>query len=73
MSKEKVKLPKELIKIDNPDKKWHEHWHEKRNPLNIIHPFRCLIFGSPNTGKTTNIKNIILRANPIFKKIYVTL
>ena len=69
--KRKSELPNMLIKIDNADKEWHEKWSNQRNMLNFPHPFRCVIFGNPNTAKTTKCKNIILRAQPKFKKIYV--
>lgn len=66
-----TKLPNLLIKIDNEDKKWHEKWYTERNMLNFPHPFRAVIFGNVNTGKTTKALNIMVRARPKFKKIYV--
>lgn len=70
-TKIKAKLPNEIIALPNADKAFHEKWHPKRNLLNIPHPFRCVLMGRPNVGKTTIIKNIILRANPAFKEIFV--
>jgi hypothetical protein len=67
----KRKLPNKLIIINNPDKKFHEKWYPRRNPLNIPHPFRCLAIGPPNSGKTLVIKNILLRARPKFKQVIV--
>ena len=65
------KLPDKLLNIPNADKGFHEKWYNERNMLNFPHPFRCVIFGNPNTGKTTKVKNIILRTKPKFKKIFV--
>lgn len=69
--KQKRTLPNEIIPIPNADKAFHEKWNEKRNPLNIPHPFRCVALGPPNVGKTTIVKNIILRAKPQFEKVFV--
>lgn len=66
-----VKLPNKIIHIPNPDKKFHEKWNKNRNMLNIPHPFRALCFGPPNVGKTTVVKNILIRAKPKFKQVYV--
>lgn len=65
------KLPNVIIPIPNADKAFHEKWNDKRNPLNVIHPFRCVALGPPNVGKTTVVKNIILRAKPQFEKVFV--
>lgn len=64
-------LPNRILIIPNEDKKFHEHWHKGRNMLNIIHPFRCCLVGPPNSGKTLITKNIIMRADPPFRKIIV--
>ncbi len=63
--------PEELIHIPNPEKKYHENWIKGRNKLNFPHPFRMLLLGGVNSGKTNIIKNIILRANPSFKEIFL--
>jgi hypothetical protein len=64
-------LPKELIHIKNKEKEWHEKWNKERDPLNFPHPFRMLLLGGVNSGKTNTIKNIMARIEPIFKKIYL--
>ena len=67
-----MKLPDKILPIPCSDKKkWREKWHNGRNMLNIPHSFRLLAIGPPDSGKTTLIKNIILRADPPFKKILV--
>ena len=66
-----MSLPKKIIKIDNPDKTFHEKWSDTRDWLDIPHPFRAVLFGSPNSGKSTVVKNIAVRCNPSFKKIII--
>jgi hypothetical protein len=65
------KLPKKIVPIDCSDKGFHERWTDKRNPLNIPHPFRAVLLGPPNSGKGCVAKNIIIRARPQFKKVIV--
>ncbi len=69
--KKEKDYPEELIHIPNPEKKYHESWVNGRNKLNFPHPFRMLLLGGVNSGKTNIIKNIILRANPSFKEIFL--
>lgn len=69
--KRRKPLPNELMIIENPDKTWHEKWTKNRNILNFPHPFRAVLFGPPNKGKTMVMKNILLRAKPQFKEIFV--
>lgn len=67
----KVRLPNKIIALPNPDKTFHEKWHKNRCKLNPPHPYRILCLGPPNVGKTTLVKNIILRTKPEFEEIYV--
>ena len=69
--KKNLRLPNKLIPIHNADKDFHETWTDNRNPLNITHPFRAVLLGPPNMGKTTICKNIILRAKPQFEKVFI--
>ena len=69
----KAKLPKELIIMKNPDKEFHEFWTAGRNIVNIIHPFRCCLFGPPNVGKSTAVLNILMRADPPFEEVFLTI
>lgn len=64
-------LPNEIIPIPNPDKLFHEKWKKGRNMLNIPHPFRAVALGPPNVGKTTIVKNLILRQDPPFEEVFV--
>jgi hypothetical protein len=70
-SKKKKALPRQLLAIGNKDKTFHEKWDDERDPLNFPHPFRMILTGPPNTGKSTCIKNIIIRADPPFKKVVI--
>ena len=67
----KHRLPNEIIPIRNEDKLFHERWKPGRNALNIPHPMRCVLLGRPNSGKTTVMKNIILRCKPAYEEIWV--
>ena len=64
-------LPKEIIALPNIDKQFHEKWNQKRDMLNIAHPFRGVFLGPPNCGKGTVVTNILLRAKPEFEEIFV--
>ncbi len=66
-----IRIPNRIIPIDNPDKTFHEKWNSRRNLLNFPHPFRAVMLGPPNVGKTTVCKNIIMKAHPQFEEIYV--
>jgi len=67
--KKERKLPQCIIPIKNPDKAFHEKWKPSRDPLNLPHPFRVCLLGKPNSGKTTIMKNIIVRCRPAFQEI----
>ena len=71
MPRRKRSLPNHILALPNPDKEFHEEWTPGRNMLNIPHPFRCVALGPPNVGKTTIVKNLLLRADPPFKRIFV--
>ena len=70
--KSKKQLPNKIIPIDNVDKAYQkkDKWFKGRNPLNIPN-FRAIIWGPPDSGKSTLVKNILLRADPPFVKLYV--
>lgn len=67
----KLKLPKCIIPLPNADKAFHEKWDDKRDMLNPIHPVRILCLGPPNVGKSTIVKNILIRAKPEFEEVVV--
>lgn len=54
--------PEELIVFHNEDKKkFKETWHPGRSLLDFPHPSRICIFGQPSSGKSSLIKNIVVR------------
>jgi hypothetical protein len=71
MTKNTKTLPRKIIALKNADKSFHEKWTATRDPLNLPHPVRGVFLGPPNTGKTTVIKNILLRAKPPYEEIFV--
>lgn len=62
---------KSLPHVPNPDKKGFETWSTSRNMVNFPHPYRCLITGPPNSGKSTLVLNILLAAQPTFDNIFI--
>jgi uridine kinase len=68
-NKKTKKRPNKIMVIENPEKKFHEKWDKNRSLLNIPHPFRMLLIGGVNSGKTLIILNIIPQISPIFEKI----
>jgi hypothetical protein len=74
-SKQKIKyknaLPKELLALPNADKAFHEEWDEGRDMLNVPHPVRAVFLGPPNTGKSTTVKNLLIRQEPPFEEVFV--
>lgn len=69
-AKDDVPLPPSLLPIRNADKKDHEVW-TSGDILNFPHPFRGVLLGPPNCGKTTTVKNILLRQSPPFGRLYI--
>ena len=63
--------PNEIVIFDNKDKHFHERWHEGRSPASFPHPFRALLVGPPNVGKSNLIKNILMHANPPFRQAFL--
>lgn len=62
---------KKIHWFDNADKKFHEKWKPGRDMMNLPHPFRALVVGPPNSGKSTVIKNLLIKAKPHFEVLYV--
>jgi len=72
VKKQQKLLPKELVGLGNKDKDdWYETWTADRDLLNFPHPFRCCLFGKPNSGKSNYIKNILIRSFPPFSRVVV--
>lgn len=69
----KIDLPDTIIPIRCSDKEgWSESWDSGRNWLDFPHPWRGIFIGLPSSGKSTYIKNIILRTKKHFQEIIVS-
>jgi len=69
----KIDLPDSIIPIECADKEgWSEKWSSGRNWLNFPHPTRGVFCGLPSSGKSTYIKNIIIRTTPHYEEIIVS-
>ena len=71
MSKSNKKLPNDILPIECSDKSFMESWTEGRDVMNFPWSFRWVLVGNPNSGKSTIIKNHIIRANPPYEKVIV--
>ena len=60
-----------LAVFPNADKKDHETWASKgaTNIMNFPCPFRMILSGPPNSGKTSAIHNIVLFQEPPFEEV----
>ena len=70
----KNKLPLKLIPFGNSDKdSFKETWTEKRkrDPANIIAPYRCVLIAKPGCGKTTYVQNLLIHEDPPFQKVLI--
>ena len=68
---DKKKLPRRIIPVKCPDKKNHEKWYKGRDLLNIPAPARICCLAPPNSGKKSFIKNLIIRAKPMYEEVIV--
>ena len=64
-------LPDEIIPIHCADKNFQETWYKGRNLMNVPHSARVCLVGKPGVGKSTFIKNLIIRQEPPFQEIIV--
>ncbi len=70
--KPSAKAHKQKLDIyENADKDFHEEWGKGRKPMNIPHPFRCVLCGPPNCGKTSMIMNLLEKNRPMFEEVIV--
>ena len=65
-----LKLKNKLIVLPNDDKHFHEEC-DYSDLCNFPHPFRMVLAGPPNVGKTNVIYNILLHKNPSFERIII--
>ena len=57
-----------LFVIPNEDKLFHEE-PDYKNLCNFPHPFRLILCGGPNSGKTNYIYNVLYNKSPAFERI----
>jgi hypothetical protein len=68
------RAPRSLIKMSNPDKKKHEYYKKGQNPIRFPKPFRCVILGKVNSGKSYLARHILLAHQgcaPKFEEIHI--
>lgn len=66
------KLPNKILPLPCKDKEgWTEKWTPQRNLLNFPGGTKILMIARPNAGKSTVVKNILLRADPMYEKIFL--
>ena len=69
--------PRQIIGLPNPDKLKHEAYDDYPEDFNIARfpvPFRCVILGKVNSGKSLITKHILMsrqEAKPKFEEVYV--
>ena len=69
--------PRKIIGLPNPDKLKHETYENYPKDFNIARfpvPFRCVILGKVNSGKSLIVKHILMarqEAKPKFKEVYI--
>lgn len=71
--KKTPKLPRKLLFVPSCDKDFTERWSPNRDPLNIP-GMRIILCGKPGCGKTSMIKNILMRVQESrkpFERIFV--
>ena len=61
-----------LVLFPNPCKKDHESWKDGRDLMNYPCPSRICLLSAPGRGKTTNVLNLILKAQPHYEKIFLS-
>jgi hypothetical protein len=75
LAKKKLgKAPREIVPMPNPDKQRHESYKNGQNPIRFPKPFRCVILGKVNSGKSLLAKHIIMAhqaVKPKFQEIHV--
>ena len=68
------RAPREIVPLPNPDKKKHEYYKKGDNPIRFPKPFKCVISGRPNSGKSLMGIHIILAhqaRKPKFDEIHI--
>ena len=75
--KKKPKIPRAptvITPMPNPDKKLHEVYKKSHNPIRFPKPFRCVILGKVNSGKSLIAKHILMAHQakaPQFSEVHI--
>jgi len=62
-------MAKKLPFKHNVEKKFFEKWDSEREIANFIHPYRMMVTGPPNSGKSSTVLSIIAQSKPHFDEI----
>jgi hypothetical protein len=68
------RAPRTIVDLKNPDKKKHEEYKKGQNPIRFPKPFRCVIMGKVNSGKSLLAKHILMAHQgcaPKFEEVHV--
>jgi len=66
-----MSLPRQLLTFGGGDKDFREKWVPNRDLLNFPKSYRMILVGRPNSGKSTVVLNVLLRAKPQFDEIFL--
>ena len=68
------KAPRRITPMPNPDKKFHETYKSSHNPIRFPKPFRCVILGKVNSGKSLIAKHVLMahqEKDPKFQEVHI--
>ena len=68
-TRNELKLPNELLIFENQDKQGWYDTYDPSKPAKLPHPFRACLMAGVGSGKTSLIKNLVLRQS--FERIYL--
>lgn len=71
--RKRKKYPNKVLILPNKDKEFHETYKQDGSDdmLSFTHPFRMLLSGGVNSGKTNLILNILIRQSIPFERILI--
>lgn len=64
-------MSNKLIAFENADKSKQEKWKPGRDLLDIPASWRGIFCGPPSSGKSTIVKNLLIKAKPMYKKVLI--
>ena len=68
-----ARAPNRVVAYGCADKSLRESWdaHRQQDIANFPSPFRMLMLGPPNSGKSTLCKNVVVHQDPPFDEVYI--